>query len=685
MAVGRISGPLLKANLERNGIDLAVETDLLYIDVTNSRLGVNTSTPGNAIEIVGTAESTAVLTTSADVGNVSISSNNITTSTGNLILTGATAGDKVVIEGVEVDANSITSTTGDLQLNTPTGSSVVINNNLSIADPSVADPELSYGSVTILGEADNAEISTNVTNLDLNFLANGDGILRFNSDARVDGNLTVTGDIQVAGNITIGDAATDTITLAADFTSNVTPDTSGTYDLGETGKTWRNLYVGDLLLTSNSVTTEVTDGDVLLKPIGSGQAIVDTTTSFRIPVGTTAQRPTVTSPGHLRWNTTDTIPEAFDGSSWRTIPFGQIVTRFNFTATAGQTTFTGTDDNGSTYNITAGSEIVTKNGLFLEKTEDYTTTNTTLTLNTAANTGDDINVIALGTFSVSDTVSKSTGGTFNGGIIVTGNLSVTNNATITNRLDTGGYVSFNGTGAIKLPVGTTAERPSPVATGQLRFNSDLVTVEAYDGTSWGEIGGGGNVVDSDEDTFLRVESSDGADNDEIEFFVAGTRKTLINSIDAGFSVPVSVNGLSSTFAASGQTTSTNQTVLFTFSMFVYGTAKAIIQATRGNTRHISELLVTHNGTTAEPAISATATEYGTVTTDGEIYEVDVDVTDELVRVLVTTNSSVQTTYATTYTLVALEPGLISSEPAVPITSSFSLTSGDSSGSNDFAF
>ena len=33
MAVGRISGPLLKSNLIRNGIDLAFETNLLYLDV----------------------------------------------------------------------------------------------------------------------------------------------------------------------------------------------------------------------------------------------------------------------------------------------------------------------------------------------------------------------------------------------------------------------------------------------------------------------------------------------------------------------------------------------------------------------------------------------------------------------------------------------------------------------------
>ena len=38
MAVGRISGPLLKANLLRNGVDLAFETDLLYLDVNNNRI-----------------------------------------------------------------------------------------------------------------------------------------------------------------------------------------------------------------------------------------------------------------------------------------------------------------------------------------------------------------------------------------------------------------------------------------------------------------------------------------------------------------------------------------------------------------------------------------------------------------------------------------------------------------------
>lgn len=43
MAVGRISGPLLAKNLLRDGVDLAFETDLLYLDVATGRIGINTS------------------------------------------------------------------------------------------------------------------------------------------------------------------------------------------------------------------------------------------------------------------------------------------------------------------------------------------------------------------------------------------------------------------------------------------------------------------------------------------------------------------------------------------------------------------------------------------------------------------------------------------------------------------
>jgi hypothetical protein len=49
MALGKISGGMLSSNLERDGNDLAFETDLLYLDVANGRIGVNTNTPEHSL------------------------------------------------------------------------------------------------------------------------------------------------------------------------------------------------------------------------------------------------------------------------------------------------------------------------------------------------------------------------------------------------------------------------------------------------------------------------------------------------------------------------------------------------------------------------------------------------------------------------------------------------------------
>src|SRR5210317_298413 len=54
MAIQRITGPMLESNLVRNGFDLAFETDLLYLDVINGRIGVKTDAPGNfALDVNG--------------------------------------------------------------------------------------------------------------------------------------------------------------------------------------------------------------------------------------------------------------------------------------------------------------------------------------------------------------------------------------------------------------------------------------------------------------------------------------------------------------------------------------------------------------------------------------------------------------------------------------------------------
>ena len=60
------------------------------------------------------------------------------------------------------------------------------------------------------------------------------------------------------------------------------------------------------------------------------------------------------------------------------------------------------------------------------------------------------------------------------------------------RIKSNGDVTLSGTGSLKLPVGTTAQRPTPAA-GMFRYNSDEGKFEGYT-TEWGEIGGGGGLT-----------------------------------------------------------------------------------------------------------------------------------------------------------------------------------------------
>ena len=46
-------------------------------------------------------------------------------------------------------------------------------------------------------------------------------------------------------------------------------------------------------------------------------------------------------------------------------------------------------------------------------------------------------------------------------------------------------LDVGGTGALKMPVGTTAQRPATPATGMMRFNSNTLSVEYYNGTACG--------------------------------------------------------------------------------------------------------------------------------------------------------------------------------------------------------
>ena len=81
--VGRISGGVLQDNLLRNGIDLAFENDLLYLDVVNGRIGIKNNAPVADLQTHTFGATNLISRNALEVGDLIFSSNLIDNLTSN--------------------------------------------------------------------------------------------------------------------------------------------------------------------------------------------------------------------------------------------------------------------------------------------------------------------------------------------------------------------------------------------------------------------------------------------------------------------------------------------------------------------------------------------------------------------------------------------------------------------------
>ena len=111
-----------------------------------------------------------------------------------------------------------------------------------------------------------------------------------------------------------------------------------------------------------------------------------------------------------------------------TSPSNGVRQTYDYTATAGQTSFSGSDNNSQTLVYTDSTYIdVYQNGILLIPSDYTATTGTTVVLDTGATVSDTLQIVVYDVFSVADTVSASDGGSFGGNVGVGGTLSVTGN------------------------------------------------------------------------------------------------------------------------------------------------------------------------------------------------------------------------------------------------------------------
>ena len=405
------------------------------------------------------------------------------------------------------------------------------------------------------------------------------------------------------------------------------------------------------------------------------------------------------------WFDTGTTGElyVYTGSEWiSTTPGADTGFIKQLYAGDGTTTAfdTGTGVNGGTVSL------VFLNGVLLQATNDYAESGGVITFVSAPQNGDQIDVaitgslvsLALGPLGLTNHTMISVDAT---GHVQVNSLDVTdvadNSIVIAGpngRLEGDADFTFDGTnmrvnttGALQIPVGSSAQRPGAV-TGQLRYNSTTSEFEGYDGSVWGALGGGGGGGIVLTDLSIGTEGSASGDGEiaynnttgvftytppdlsiyltNVAFADLTTTPTTLagygitdaftadQSLDTTSDVTfntvsvtagsLTIDGVSKLETASQILATTAQTSIDTFATTDYRSCKYTVQATDtvSSEYQIVEVLLIHDGTTAY------ITTYGIIHTGAsEIVSFDADVNAGNVRLLATGASTNSTQYKVT--------------------------------------
>ena len=177
--------------------------------------------------------------------------------------------------------------------------------------------------------------------------------------------------------------------------------------------------VGDITFqrfTGNGNDTAFT----LAQSVVSGEALI-------VTIGNVVQEPGI-GKAYTAFGTTLTFSAAPANGDVITVRFfGRAVDQptsfamalFKYTATASQTAFTGADANGAILAFSGNDVDVYLNGVHLDSTDFTPSNGDTITLASGAAVNDELVIRAFRAFTVTDTVSKSSGGTFAGEITAT--------------------------------------------------------------------------------------------------------------------------------------------------------------------------------------------------------------------------------------------------------------------------
>jgi len=157
---------------------------------------------------------------------------------------------------------------------------------------------------------------------------------------------------------------------------------SGAFGVGSAGGEDAN--IGNLTVSNVTVSTATSGDPLILAPQNNAIVTIDINSGLVLPVGNTGQRPGSPDNGTIRFNSTSSKVEVYNGTSWETVGDTTAVTSDEFDGDGSTTEFTLSDT------ATTDTVFVVVNGTVQEAGAAYTVSGTTLTFTEAPGSNDRI-------------------------------------------------------------------------------------------------------------------------------------------------------------------------------------------------------------------------------------------------------------------------------------------------------
>ena len=402
---------------------------------------------------VATDAITNVNTIRANVTTVSGVSGNVTTVagiSGNVTSVAGNATNINTVAGIDSNVTTVAGISGNVTTvagNTTNINSVAGNStNINTVAGDATEINAVAGKATEIGRLGTADAVS-----DLNTLGTADVVSDMNT-LGTSGNVNNMGTLAgISGNITTVAGISANVTTVAGDTANISSVAGNSTNINTVAGQTTNLQnVTDNLAAIQSAPANATAAagsasaaagsataasDSAAAAAGAFDSFDDKYLGSKTGYAGSGTGPTTDNDGNalvegaLFFSADANEMRVYDGANWIAASSAGTASLilYEFTATSGQTTFSGADDNGATLGYTTGNTQFVLNGVILDPSDVTATNGTSAVLASGAATGDLLNVYAFKSFTVADTVSASAGGTFAGNVAFGANATFGDN------------------------------------------------------------------------------------------------------------------------------------------------------------------------------------------------------------------------------------------------------------------